>query len=83
METIDVVKAKALEKLDSLVKSGIKYIEDNDMSIKNFNLGCIPDSLFSEEERKEVNNSVKQIEDGEIEFYCKCRGIDIPDKLKK
>ncbi len=83
MENKDSIKSKALEKLDSFVKSRLKYHEDNDMTMHDFSLGYIPDSLFSEEEKKEINNSVKQIKDGGVEHYCKYRGIDIPDKLKK
>lgn len=78
----DSIKSKALEKLDSFVESRIKYYEDNDMSIKEFCLGYIPNNYFTEDEKREIRNSIKQIKDGKVEFYCKCRGIDISDKLK-
>lgn len=78
-----IIKGEALTKLDSIVKSIIKNLDDNDMSIKDFSLGYIDKGLFTEDEIMEIRNSIKQIEDGRVEFYCHCRGIDIPNKLIK
>jgi hypothetical protein len=79
----NIIKAEALEKLDSIVELELKSLEENGMSINDFSLDHMLQDLFSEEEDKEVLNSIEQIRAGRVDFYCKCRGIDIPDKLKK
>lgn len=79
----NVIKAETLEKLDSVVESELKRLTDCGLSIKDFSLGYISKDYFTEEEEREIRNSIKQIEDGGVKFYCNSRGIDIPDKIKK
>ncbi len=78
-----IIKREAFAKLNSIVKFNIKYLEDNNMSIKDFSLGDIDNNFFTEDEKREISNSIKQIEGGRLESYCRDQGINIPDKLKK
>lgn len=73
------IKRKALEKLDGYVKVKLKYLKDTNSSLDNFNLKV--EDLFNEEELRELGNSIKQLNGGNIKFYCFCRDIIIPKEL--
>lgn len=73
------IKREALEKLDGYVKGELKYLKDTNSSLDNFNLKV--EDLFNEEELRELGNSIIQLNEGNIEFYCLCRDIIIPKEL--
>lgn len=76
----DKIKAKALEKLDKYVKSQLKYHQDVGQPLEAFSMDMFDDS-FSDEERDEIKNSIQQLTEGNVAFYCSCRGIEIPSSL--
>lgn len=80
MENRDENKRKALEKLDELVKMELEYLNDAKSSITTFSLN-IPENYFTEEEKDEISNSIKQAQTNII-FYCQSRGIEIPELIK-
>ena len=80
MENRDENKRKALEKLDELVKMELDYLRGTDSSINKFSLN-IPKNYFTEDEKNEILNSIKQVQTNII-FYCQSRGIEIPELIK-
>lgn len=81
MNELDKIKAIALEKLDEFVKGELQYLVDNNYPLKKFRVeNMLPDHLTNNE-KKEVNNSIQQLKEGAVKSYCKCRGIVIPQEL--
>lgn len=76
----DKIKAKALEKLDKYVESQLKYHQDVGQLLEAFSMDMFDDFL-SDEERIEIKNSIKQLTEGNVVFYCSCRDIEIPSTL--
>ena len=81
MNELDKIKAIALEKFDEFVKGELQYLVDYNYPLKKFRVeNMLPDHLTNNE-KKEVNNSIQQLKEGAVKFYCKCRGIVIPQEL--
>ena len=77
------IRESAFGKLDEFVKGELQYLVDNKYPLKMFNIdNMLPDNL-DEDEKEEVKNSILQLKEGAVMFYCKCRGIDIPGQLMK
>ena len=81
MDPLDEIKANALEKLDEFVKGELQYLVANNYSLKMFRVENMLSDHLNETEKKEVNNSIQQLKEGAVKFYCKCRGINIPEQL--
>jgi len=76
-----VIKKSALDKVDEFVNGELRYLVDNKYPLKKFNIdNMLPDNL-TEKEKKEVIESIQQLKEGAVKFYCICRGIDIPEQL--
>ena len=80
MKNKNQIKREALKKLDKLVKMELKCLNDANSSITTFSLN-IPKNYFTEEEKDEISNSIKQVQTN-ILNYCLNRGIDIPKSIK-
>ena len=80
MKNRNQIKKEALEKLDELVKTELKYLNDGNSSITSFSLN-IQKNYFTKEEKDEISNSIKQVQTNII-FYCQSRGIEIPELIK-
>lgn len=81
MTELDKIKANAFEKLDEFVKGELQYLVDNNYPLKMFSMENMLSDHLTENEKREVNNSIQQLKEGAVKFYCKCRGIDIPKQL--
>lgn len=81
MDPLDEIKANALEKLDEFVKGELQYLVANNYPLKMFRVENMLSDHLNETEKKEVNNSIQQLKEGAVKFYCKCRGINIPEQL--
>ena len=74
MNEIDRIKGLALEKLDSAVKTELKYVEGNNLGLEGYNLNILED-YFTKEEVGEITNSIEQAKNNP-KTYCCCRGIE-------
>lgn len=68
------IKRKALEKLDELVLTELKRLEDGGFQLEDFNLN-VQEKDFSEEEKHEIENSIHHVH-VHLKCYCKYRGIE-------
>ncbi len=79
----NVIKGRALVKLDKLLKEAISNYKDT----KDIQFLCvtIPTDYFSVEEYKEVVSNEKSINSSPDMFvkYCEYRGIEIPQELQE
>lgn len=83
MCNLDIVKRKALEKLEELLKGVLDYYNTtkdiHDLSIN------IPKGYFSDKEYKEVKRNIDDINSSPCKFlaYCKYSGVEIPQTLQE
>jgi hypothetical protein len=78
----NVIKSRALDKLDELLKEALSnYKETKDIQ---FLCVTIPTGYFSDEEYKEVESNKENINSSPDMFvkYCEYRGIEIPKDLQ-
>lgn len=81
MDTKDLVKRSALEKLDSVVREAIERYEKT--GFKEFYRAISLPSTMSDEEKKEIESNFNYVSTSLKGFimYCRNRSIDIPESL--
>ena len=81
MNEADEIKMRALAKLNEYVEGELKYLVDNKLKLSSFSMANMLIDCLSEEEKTEIHNSIQQLMEDKVKFYCMCQGIEIPQSL--